>query len=95
LASLHQRRWVQFIQWDVPSVVDVDFPIFNGSAHVNELNVVAVPAEFREGFWRDAWNGHGLLLGNSCPLKTKTPTHANPDPQVIRPCLHWQLTTAF
>ena len=62
IASLHQRCHVELIQRDVACDLDMDLPILNGRANVDEFDLLAFLAEFCKCGGQNAGNGHDFLL---------------------------------
>jgi len=60
VSSLHQGLGIELIERDVSSDFKVDLPIFNGRSHVDEVDLLAVLAEFYKLLRLDDVHGNSL-----------------------------------
>ena len=58
----HQCRRIESIQRYIPCEFDVDFPIFDGRTHVDEVGFLTGIAEFRKRLRVDCSHSHGDFL---------------------------------
>lgn len=65
ITSLHQRRDIELVQWDVSRAFDMELAEFDRRPHVDEVDFLSCLPQFGKLLRFDDADAHGLLLASA------------------------------